>query len=328
MNSYEFFGPFSSYIKDHIELKQSIGYKYETQAQHLVRFSKFTAKTHPNAKSLTKEIVLDWCQKKKYESVENQRCRGSIMRQLALYMNEVGASAYVLPKGCYPKHTKYISYIYTEDELKRFFYETDKCKYISECPNRHLIMPVLFRMIYSCGLRLSEARLLTVEDVNLDDGVLSIHHSKKDNSRLVPMSDQLTERCREYFSKVHLLSTRNSFFFPDSKGNPLTVVNIYKNFRRFLWKANISHGGRGKGPRIYDFRHTHACNCLKKWVLEEKDLMVYLPFLRTYMGHDSFEETAYYLKLTADVFLNISIKLEGCYPNIVPSLEGGTFNAD
>jgi hypothetical protein len=52
------------------------------------------------------------------------------------------------------------------------------------------------------------------------------------------------------------------------------------------------------------------------------DLTVYLPILKTYMGHDSFEDTAYYLRLTADVFPDITIKLEGCYPDIIPSLGG------
>jgi len=50
--------------------------------------------------------------------------------------------------------------------------------------------------------------------------------------------------------------------------------------------------------------------------------MVYLPVLRTYLGHDSFNETAYYLKLTADVFPQITLKLETKYPNLIPELEG------
>ena len=184
-------------------------------------------------------------------------------------------------------------------------------------------MPVFFRMIYACGLRSSEARLLKVEDVDMNTGVLSIHHSKNDNSRLVAMSDHLTERCRSYSESVHGFSNGSDYFFPGLKGKPMTIVNVYHNFRRFLWKAGISHGGRGKGPRVTDFRHTYACHCLKKWVIEGKDIGSYLPVLRTYMGHYSFKETAYYLRLTADIFPDISIKLQGCYPDIIPQLEGG-----
>ena len=102
----------------------------------------------------------------------------------------------------------------------------------------------------------------------------------------------------------------------------MTLGNLYKNFRRFLWRAKISHGGMGKGPRIYDFRHTYAVHCLKKWSEQQKDLMVYLPILKTYMGHDSFEETAYYLHLTADVFPEITLKIETHYPGIIPELGG------
>ena len=51
--------------------------------------------------------------------------------------------------------------------------------------------------------------------------------------------------------------------------------------------------------------------------------MTYLPVLKTYMGHASFAETAYYLHLTADVFPNIMIKIESHYSSIIPELKGG-----
>ena len=54
-------------------------------------------------------------------------------------------------------------------------------------------------------------------------------------------------------------------------------------------------------------------------------MTVYLPVLKTYMGHDSFEETAYYLRLTADVFPDITLKLETRYPGIIPELKGGAY---
>ena len=104
----------------------------------------------------------------------------------------------------------------------------------------------------------------------------------------------------------------------------MTGGNIYKNFRRFLWKARISHRGKGYGPRIHDFRHTYAIHCLKKWTEQEKDLTVYLPLLKTYMGHDSFKDTAYYLRMTADVFPGITLKMETHYRDLIPVLEGGS----
>jgi integrase/recombinase XerD len=322
MNNISYQGPFKKHLQNHVALKQAVGYKYKTDAGHLKRFDKFTLEKYPKATALTKEIVLDWCSKKTYEAQANQCTRASVIRQFGKYLDSIGVAAYILPKGYYPTEEQYVPYIYTVDELARFFAETDKCRYCYECPYRHLIMPVIFRMIYMCGLRVSEARLLKIADVNLDNGILSIHHSKRDNSRLVPMPDRLTERCREFSKRVHSYAPAENYYFPALGGKPITIGNLYHNFRRFLWRAKISHGGKGRGPRIHDFRHSHAVHCLKKWAEEDKDLTAYLPVLKAYMGHDSFIETSYYLRLTRDAFSNIILKIEAGYPEMIPQLEG------
>ncbi|MFD0960135.1 tyrosine-type recombinase/integrase [Paenibacillus chungangensis] len=315
-------GPFKDHIRDHVELKRAVGYKYDADAHHLKRFDRFTFEKYPEASSLTKEMVLEWCSKKTYEAQGNQCSRASIIRQFAKYLDSIGVRANILPKGYYSTEKQYMPHIYSTDELTRFFAESDKCRHCYECPYRHLIMPVFFRMIYMCGLRVSEARLLKVADVDLENGILAIHHSKKDNSRLVPMSVSLTERCRHYAEQVHPFPVAADYFFPALDGKPMTIQNVYKNFRKFLWHAEISHGGRGKGPRIHDFRHTYAVHCLRNWSKQEKNLTAYLPVLKTYMGHDSFDDTAYYLRLTADVFPDITVKLETRYPGMIPELEG------
>jgi len=316
-------GLFKDHIKNHVELKRAVGYKYDTDAENLRRFDRFTLEKYPHTTVLTREIVLDWCSKKTYEAQANQCSRASVIRQFGKYLDSIGVEAYIIPKGYYPTEVQYTPHIYTANELTRFFAETDKCRYCYEHPYRHLIMPVFFRMIYTCGLRVSEARLLKVDDVDIENGILTIHHSKKDNSRLVPMSDYLTVRCRRYSERVQPFLEPKDYYFPALDGKPMTIGNVYKNFRRFLWRARISHGGRGNGPRVHDFRHAYAVHCLKKWAQQKMDLAAYLPVLKTYMGHDSFAETAYYLRLTADVFPDITLKLETLYPEIIPELEGG-----
>ena len=327
MHNITYKGPFKDHIQNFVALKQAVGYKYDTEAHHLRRFDQFTVERYPESAALTKEIILEWCRKKDYEAQANQCARASIIREFGRYLESLGAKVYILPKGYYPTEPQYMPYIYTLDELAKLFAETDKCRYSCECPYRHQIMPVIFRAIYMCGLRVSEARLLKVGDVDLEKGILSINHSKKDNSRLVVMSDALTERCREYSKQVHLYPTSEDYYFPALGGKPMTIGNLYKNFRRFLWRARISHGGRGSGPRVHDLRHTYAVHCLKKWSEQGKDLTTYLPILKTYMGHDSFNDTAYYLRMTADVFPAITLKMETHYLDLIPLLEGGSDEA-
>jgi len=328
VNNYLFKGPFAEHIKNHIALKQAIGYKYEIETEQLTKFSAFAAKKYPDATNLTKEIILDWCSRKSYETKSSQSLRASIIRQLTNYLVSIGMNAYILPKGFYPAERNYVPYIYTENDLRRFIYEVDKSKYskISQCGRS--VLPLFFRMVYACGLRCSEARMLKIEDVDMQSGVITILHSKNDNSRLVCVSEKLREKCREYFDSVLKKLPGNDYFFPRIAGKPMSKGYVYRNFRHFLWKAGISHGGRGKGPRIHDFRHTFACHCLKKWVMQGKDLSAYFPVLKTYMGHNSFNETAYYLRMTADVFPDISISLNSCYPDIIPNPEGGVYETD
>ena len=314
-------GPFKDHIQNHIKLKQAIGYKYTTEANHFKYFDRFTLEKHPNAKKLTKDIVFEWCNKRPYEAQENQSERASFIRQFAKYLDSIGLKSYILPKGYFPSAKQYVPHIYTIEELSKFFLQTDRCHYSSEFPHRHEIMPVIFRMIYMCGLRASEARLLKIADVNLKNGILTINHSKKDNSRLVPMSDSLTKLCRNFSKKIHAHSNPEDYYFPAIDGKPMTITHLYHNFRRFLWHARISHGGKGIGPRVHDFRHTYAVHCLKKWSEQGKDLGTYLPILKTYMGHDSFKDTAYYLRLTADVFPHILLKIESKCSGIIPRVK-------
>ena len=326
MNKHIYTGPLKDHLQNYVDLKRAMGHKFDMDASNLKRFDSFILEKYPEETGLTKEIALEWCRKKSCETEATRYRRASLIRKFGIYLDSIGVKAYILPKKYYPVPKQYTPYIYTVVELEKFFstVDQDKSPCRDACPYRQQIMPVIFRMIYTCGLRSSEAKLLKVADVDHEHGTLTINQSKNDNSRLVPMSDSLTERCRAYSKEVHLLSGAEDYYFPVLGSAPMKKGILYHNFRRFLWKAGISHGGSGHGPRIHDFRHTYAVHCLKKWVEQGKDLTAYLPILKTYMGHYSFGETAYYLRMTADVFPHITLKLETHYLNIIPHLEGDT----
>lgn len=307
-----------------IEQKRALGYKYGTEPAILRRFDMFCLESYPSEARLTQEMMLKWATQRPEEKVATLQNRVTPVKELAKYMARTGLEAYILPKGFLPRSPRYVPHIYSPQELQQIFTQTDQCHYCSEVPYRHLIMPLFFRLLYSCGLRLSEARLLKVSDVDLEKGVLTITHAKLDKHRQLPVSEALLERLITYNQKVHTLSKAEDWFFPGYQGKPMTCGNIEKNLRKFLWQARISHGGRGKGPRVHDFRHTFAVHCLRRWVLEEKDLQAYLPVLQAYLGHVSLSDTAYYLHLTADVFPLITEKVETVFGNLVP--KGGNFH--
>ena len=57
-------------------------------------------------------------------------------------------------------------------------------------------------------------------------------------------------------------------------------------------------------------------------MLQGKDLAAYLPILKTYLGHDSFRDTARYLRLTAELYPNIIAKVDHVFGHVLPSVGG------
>lgn len=316
---------FSEYINGLIEQKHVMGYKYLYQAQMLKQFDIFCVENFPSATVLDKDIVIRWVNLRKGEHPATLEARVSPINELARFIIRKGEYAYILPKGMLPKKIKYMPYIFSDDELKRIYKAIDNtCKYCYEVPLRHIVLPIFFRLLYCCGLRVSEARLIKLEDVNLKDGVITLIRTKFSKHRQVPLSPELLSRFNEYCLIVHPVSKSDDWFFPGLQGKPMTVGNINHNFRRFLWNAGISHCGKTRvgergAPNVHSLRHTFAVNCLRNWMRQGKNLHAYLPVLQAFMGHAQFRDTAYYLHFSPDMAQDIRSGIEENIGFIIPS---------
>jgi integrase/recombinase XerD len=307
-----------------VEQKRAVGYKYAAEARVLARFAAFCHSEFPALVAPDQASVEAWLSAARRRAVTPATLQGlaAPVRELARWLGRCGVPAYVLPKGTLPRPARYVPHIYTDQELAALFSQTDRCRYCAEVPLRHMVMPVLFRTIYACGLRASEARLLRADDVDIATGVLQIRDAKGGKDRQLPVSAPLRERLATYHT--HILGRSNEeWFFPGRAGQPLTLGNVDKNFRRFLWQARIPHGGRGHGPRVHDLRHAFAVNNLRDWFIHGEDVGALLPVLQTYMGHSSIADTAYYLRLTAESYPHISAQVQRVIGDVVPPITAG-----
>jgi integrase len=305
--------------------KRAVGYKYDAEERILTRFEAFCRAGFPGLDTVTKDSAEAWITAGRERGVRPATLQGlaAPVRELARWLGRRGTAAYVLPPRTLPRPARYVPHIYTDPELADLFAATDRCRCNSEAPFRHLVMPVLFRTVYACGLRSSEARLLRPGDVDVVTGVLQVRDAKGGKDRQVPVSGPLCERLAGY--QAHMAGQPGwEWFFPGgSAGQPLALLNVYKNFRRFLWQARISHGGRGHGPRVHDLRHTFAVNNLRAWFTAGEDVNALLPVLQAYLGHSSIGDTAYYLRLTAESYPHIAARVQREYGSIVPPATGG-----
>ena len=169
--------------------KRAVGYKYATEERVLARFAAFCRGEFPGLQRAHPGLGRGVARGRPAARQSPRRpCRAWPRRSGSW---PVGwAAGACRPTSCppatLPRPARYVPHIYTDQELAALFAHTDRCHYCSQVPLRHLVMPVLFRTIYACGLRASEARLLRVDDVDLDAGVLQIRDAKGGKDRQMP----------------------------------------------------------------------------------------------------------------------------------------------
>lgn len=278
-------------IKGFLELKESLGYCKSSYESYLASIDVFCSQKYPAITIMTKDFVMDWAQKRSNESVNSQKRRNCVIRELGKYQKAIGREAYVLPSEYIGNYLKYFPYLFSDEELSILFSTFDETGPHFESPGREYIIPVLFRMMYCCGLRPGESLMLTCTDVDIASGALMIRESKAHRDRVVVMSEELRILCQKYDS---LMGPRE-FFFQHFDGGPCPVHWMRNQFKICWRKSGLDNGQ--KSPRPYDLRHNFATRVLLRWMDEGTDVITMIPYLSEYMGHGDFSTTMYYIHL-------------------------------
>lgn len=74
--------------------------------------------------------------------------------------------------------------------------------------------------------------------------------------------------------------------------------------------------GGGHGPRVHDWRHTFAVRSFKQMIDRGLDMYVALPILSTYLGHKTIYATERYVRLTMEMYPDISEKCSAKFQSI------------
>jgi len=309
----EFHSALAPQIKAFLQEKRACGYRYITEAAQLRRLDRFLRENKCPEQALSRTLVERWITKRPHEQPRTHKARLQMIRQFALSLRRRGLDAFVPDsKLTSVVRLDYTPYIFTRQQVRLLLEAVDRLPFDPRAPERHLVMPELFRVLYGCGLRAGEAVRLRMADVDFERGVLTILQGKFRKDRLVPMAPSLTERLRRYAEAVKLRRP-DSVFFPNPSGGSYSLKTLYQVFRRILRQSGISHAGRGYGPRLHDLRHTFAVHCMERWYRHGEDLNARIPLLVTYLGHESLRGTQRYLRLTPAVFPDITARLESFF---------------
>jgi integrase/recombinase XerD len=300
-----------------LQEKRACGYAYREPFRILHRLDDFLVQQELETLELPRGLARNWLAKKPHESASTQQQRITIFRQFSKFLLTAGCPAYGPDATVAARKSIFVPRMLTEEELRKFFRAVDTLEPTARSPLRHLIMPEVFRLLYGCGFRVREVLNLRIRDVDLNQGIITVRQGKFRKDRLVPPALSLVNRLRKYAGYFDSRPP-DAVFFPGPNARPFALRTVYTLFREMLLQCGIPHAGRGKGPRIHDYRHLFALHTLRRWYRVGENLEAKLPLLATYLGHQHLSGTQRYLHLTAEIFPEITARVEVAFGEVIP----------
>jgi len=289
---------FAPYLTEMMAVKRNSGFALTYMDEHINDFDAFCRSNFPDKRRLDRELAETWIYHTNSQSRSGLNKRVITMRHLAKHLTAAGIPAYFCPiRIKIPKSPE--PHIFTDEQLSEFFRVCDSFSPSTSSPYRHILPPVIFRMIYCCGLRNSEACNLKCGDVNLNDGKAKIL-SSKGKDRFVYMTPDLTNLCVEYDAEMEKLLPMREYFFPSPVNKHYNNDLLSKMFNKLLARTSFFEK-TSKKPTCHGLRHTFAVNSMRQCIANGDDFNSYIYYLCRYMGHKNPQETMYYLHMTAAV---------------------------
>jgi integrase len=290
---------YAPFIGQYLDLKRSLGYVMSDESQFR-EFDKFAVANSFVTPGLTRAECELWGERRMSESSIGRYKRFVSIRSFLRYLNIIGIESFV-PRLPSEYKSTFTPHIYSGAELERFF---KACDSIAIDPHTYTapMFPALFRLLYGTGIRIGEALALRRKDVNLDEKTILLRETKNGQDRILPISDSLCQVLYDYISAYSVKFDPDDYFFLKKDGDPVKRNSMSYTFRKLLQEAQIPYGGRARGPRIHDFRHTFSVHSLAEMSEAGLDLYYALPLLSKYLGHTSLEATDKYVRLTEEMF--------------------------
>jgi integrase len=290
-------------LDQYLEIRRSLGYKLATEERILRRFVGFARQSR--ASHITSELFLRWQKKFGHARQDTWGHRLSAIRVFARWLHGLDARHEVPPASLIPYRLRRPRpYIYSEDEIQRIIQAAAKLPSIYGF--RGLTFSTFFGLVAVTGMRISEAILLDVGDVDLVAGVITIRHGKLEKARYNPVADSTKARLSDYVKeRRRLLSGQQDAFFLSKQGIRLTDCCVRYNFalacKNIGLRSPQQFHRHGRGPRIHDLRHTFAVHTLVNWYRAGKDAAREMIKLTTYLGHSDPAHTYWYIEAVPEL---------------------------
>ena len=161
--------------------------------------------------------------------------------------------------------------VLSKTEIRSIFSQIQNLKYLA-----------ILKLIYSAGLRISEATNLSLSDIDSRNMRIHVRCGKGAKERYTKLSDMALKTLRDYWHN----QKPKDILFPGIKQNkPIHIRSVGMAFKQARIKANIT-----KPATVHTLRHSFATHLL--------DQGENLHTIQILLGHSSIRSTVIYLHVS------------------------------
>jgi len=242
-----------------------------TIQQYLASIRRFEEFLGTDVAEASQEAIRAWVDHLQLQPIGPERLRCHYSALTFLFRKTLGQPEKVafisMPRSNAPLPT-----VLMPSEVKRLLDSFTSAKY-----------RMFFSLIYATGMRIREASLLEIHDIDAGQQVIHVRHGKGGRDRLVPMSSRLYEMLRTYYKYER---PPKPLMFATKTGTPL----CFGTARRALLCASAL-AGIGKVVTPHMLRHSFATDLLE----HQTDLRM----IQTLLGHKDIKSTTIYTQVSA-----------------------------
>lgn len=181
-------------IENMLKHKESLGRKRRTYEAHLAGLAQFLDNRDVQGKTYSlKDDILPWCARRGAESPSGLRRRLAVVREFTKYLYAMGQCDGILSLDELPSYPRFVPYIFTDTELRKLFEASVRKPVNPKELFASEIFPVVYQLIYFCGLRPNEGRELRRRDFDAETRTLFIKHNKAGRERVIPLAPDMAD---------------------------------------------------------------------------------------------------------------------------------------
>jgi integrase len=291
--------PMRQALADYLKVRRTLGYKLarpEKLLDQLLTYVETLGEQH-----LRTETMIAWATLPK-DSVSTMwpSYRLCVVRGFARHLHAIDPATEVPPRDLLPsRRCRATPYLYSDEELAALMSAAATLRK----SHRVATYQTLIGLLSVTGMRVGEAIALDRDDVDIQQGVLTIRKSKFGKSRELPLHPTTVNALHTYMCRHDRprSATSNVVMFVSTAGTRLLYCNVQWTFQQLVRRVGLKPRSAACRPRLHDVRHSFAVRSVLDWYRNGDDTTARLPLLSTYLGHVDPGGTYWYLSAAPEL---------------------------